>query len=95
MARMKTILVSIASGLILAAGIALAQQENPGPTLRHYGPVDPEIVAAQQSLEDAMAHLQKSRVSRASSIVRARAYIALAGTELEAVPGGLQGLQLN
>ena len=86
MAR-KTALIAIALGFTFAAGIALAQ----GGLIP--GRPDPELRAAQQSLVDAMAHLQKARNTGSLSNTRARAYIALAETELAEEPGGLQGLQ--
>ena len=82
MAR-KTALIAIALGFTFAAGIAFAQG----------GLIPGQLRSAQQSLVDAMAHLQKARNTGSLSNTRARAYIALAETELAEEPGGLQGLQ--
>lgn len=82
MARTKTILVSTTIALTLAAGIASAQFP-PRPK--------PEIIAARDSLEDAMAHLQKASNPMRPAIVRA--YIALAHVELQTEPGGTQSLR--
>jgi hypothetical protein len=79
MARIKTILVSATLGFTLAAGIAFAQGFIPG--------VDPELRAAQQSLVAAMAHLQRTNNPELAQIIRARAYIVLAETELDPVSG--------
>jgi hypothetical protein len=91
MARIRTILVSTTIALTLVAGIAFAQRDLTVPRR-----ADPELSAAQQSLYSAMDHLQKARNSEDAPNVRARAYIALAQTELETERGGgVQGLQLG
>lgn len=87
MTGIKTVLISAAIGFALASGIALAAD------LTIPRRADPELNAARQSLYSAMDHLQKARNAADAPNVRARAYIALAQTELETEPGGLQGLQ--
>ena len=87
MTRIKTTFVALSAALTLAAGLAYAQGG-----LMPYPRPDIEVVAAQDSLEEAMSHLQKARFPASAAITRAKAYIALAHTEL--VPaGGVQGLQ--
>jgi hypothetical protein len=73
--RIKLILASTTVVLTLAAGLAFGQGV--------VGRADPELRAAQQSLEDALEHLQKARNSESAANVRARAFIALAETELD------------
>jgi hypothetical protein len=75
MTRIKTVLVSATLGFTLAAGLAFAQGFTPR--------IDPELRAARQSLDAAMTHLQRTTNPEIAQIVRARAYIALAETELE------------
>lgn len=79
MGRIKTILVSATLGFTLATGLAFAQG--------FVGRVDPELKAAQQSLDDAMAHLQRTNNPELARIIRARAYIALVETELDPASG--------
>lgn len=86
MSRTKTILVTTCAGLTLAAGFAFAQGGlMPNPR------ADRAVIAAQDSLEEAMANLQRARFPNSNAITRAKAYIALAHTEL-ADAGGVQGL---
>lgn len=88
MIRVPTILVSairglILGGLILGVGVAFAQQI--------------EIVAAQDSIDQAIAHLQKagedqraddpSLDARRTRAVRALAFLLLAKTELQGIDG--------
>jgi hypothetical protein len=71
----------------MAAGFAYAQGGlMPNPR------ADREVIAAQDALQEAMAHLSKSRFPNSNTITRSKAYIALAHTELVDA-GGLQGLQ--
>jgi hypothetical protein len=86
MIRIKIISAGAAAALVLATGLAFAQGLMPYPR------PDLEVIAAQEALEEAMAHLQKARFPTNSAITRAKAYIALAHTELSPV-GGVQGLQ--
>ena len=89
MIRMQIISGSVAAALVLAAGLAYAQGGlMPNPRM------DREVVAAQDALQDAMEHLSKARFPRSNAVTRARAYIALAHTELVDA-GGLQGLQTS
>ena len=88
MTRIKTILVMTCAALTLAAGFAFAQ----GGLMPNLP--DREVIAAQDALEEAMAHLQNARNPSSPSVTRAKAYIALAHTELGPT-GGAQGLQLN
>lgn len=88
MSRIRTIFASIAVALMLAAGIAFAQGPTPFPR------PDIDVIAAQDALEEAMGHLQRTRNPASTAITRAKAYIALAHTEL-AQAGGVQGLQAN
>lgn len=85
MIRIKTIIAGVA-GLALAAGIALAQ----GPT--PFTQPNLDVIAAQEALEEAMEYLQNARAPNATAVTRAKAYIALAHTELVSA-GGVQGLQ--
>ena len=82
MARMQTQIIGMAAALSFVAGMALAQ----GGLL---GPVDNEMKAARQSLQDAMAHLQRSRNSGTAANARAQAFIALAVSELDPTDGSL------
>ena len=77
MSRTNAILVSSAVALTLAVGVAFAQ----GGGL--YGRPDPEIRAAVESLDQAMVHLQNARNADLAPNARARAFIALAMTELD------------
>ena len=89
MTRTKTILVTTCAGLMLAAGLAYAQGGlMPNPS------ADRAVIAAQDALQEAMSHLQSARFPNSNAITRAKAYIALAHTELVDA-GGAQGLQLN
>jgi hypothetical protein len=81
MARIKPILVTGSFALTFVAGIAFAQGFTPR--------IDPELIAARQSLNAAMTHLQNTTDPEVIQIVRARAYIALAETELEPPSGSL------
>jgi hypothetical protein len=58
-----------------------------------YGP-NLDVIAAQDSLEEAMQHLRQARSPNNIAVTRALAFIALAHTEL-AQAGGVQGLQRN
>jgi len=88
MIRLQIISAGAAAAVVLAAGLAYAQGLMPFPR------PDLEVIAAQDALEEAMLHLDKARSPSATAITRAKAYIALAHTEL--VPaGGVQGLQRN
>ena len=84
MERMKVVLVSATLVLTLAAGLAFAQGG-------FYGRADPELQAALQSLDEAMTHLQDARNSNFAANVRARAYIALAMTELDPGANSFRG----
>ena len=53
---------------------------------------DLEVIAAQDALEEAMTHLQRARIPNAAAVTRAKAYIALAHTELLDA-GGVRALQ--
>jgi hypothetical protein len=89
MIRIQMFLAGAAAGLVMAAGLAYAQGGlMPNPRM------DREVVAAQDALEEAMAHLSKSRFPSSNAVTRAKAYIALAHTELVDA-GGLQGLQTS
>jgi hypothetical protein len=86
MIRIQIISAGVAAGVVLAAGLAYGQGGlMPNPRL------DREVVAAQDALEEAMAHLQMARFPNSNAITRAKAYIALAHTELVDA-GGVQGL---
>jgi hypothetical protein len=87
MTRIKTILVTTCAALTLAAGLAFGQGG-----LMPYPRPDLEVIAAQDALEEAMVHLDKARIPSAAAITRAKAFIALAHTELLPA-GGVQGLQ--
>lgn len=58
MARSKTSWIAAVLGVFLLSGVAVAQMND--LVARTEGP-DKEVRAAQQSLADAMAHLQKVR----------------------------------
>jgi len=83
MTRIKVLVVTAGITLTLGASIAVAQLPYPRRA-------DPELTAALQSMQDAMTHLQKARAPNSLFITRARAYIALAATELQAEPGEVQ-----
>jgi spore germination cell wall hydrolase CwlJ-like protein len=86
MIRIQTFSAGAAAGLIMAAGFAFAQNGlMPNPRM------DREVVAAQDALQEAMEHLAKARFPNSNGVTRAKAYIALAHTELVEA-GGLQGL---
>jgi hypothetical protein len=82
MTRTKAIIATASIALTLGATIAFAQRDFTYPRR-----ADPELVAAMQSMQDAMTHLQKARAPNSLFITRARAYIALAATELQTEPG--------
>jgi hypothetical protein len=85
MTRTKILLVTTCAALALAAGLAFAQGPTPFPR------PDREVIAAQDALQEAMEHLARARSPNAVQITRAKAYIALAHTELVDA-GGVQGL---
>jgi len=86
MIRIQTFAAGVAAGLIMAAGFAFAQGGlMPNPRM------DREVVAAQDALQEAMEHLSRARSPNALQVTRAKAYIALAHTELVDA-GGVQGL---
>ena len=87
MAPIRILAAATAAVFIFAAGFAFAQGG-----LMPYPRPDPAVIAAQEALEEAMQNLQNARAPNASGITRAKAYIALAHTELSPV-GGVQGLQ--
>ena len=74
MTAMRLIGLSSAIVLTLASRFALAQGL--------IGPADPELRAAHESLNEAMMHLNRARNEESAAIVRARAYVALALTEI-------------
>jgi hypothetical protein len=74
MAAMRLIGLSSALVLTAASGFSLAQGL--------IGPADPELRAAHESLNEAMLHLNGARNAESAAIVRARAYVALAITEI-------------
>jgi hypothetical protein len=80
MRKHQTILATASFALTLAAGIALAQGYKPPQLL---GRPDPELKAARQSLDDALAHLQKSRNSESEEITRVRGYIEQAEAAID------------
>jgi len=84
MTRIKTVFIAVGAAFTLTAGLSFAQGLMPNRP-------DPAVVAAQESLEEAMVALQKARNPTSSAITRAKAYIALAHTELSPA-GGVQGL---
>jgi hypothetical protein len=88
MTRTKSYLVTTCAMITLAAGLAFAQGPTPFPR------PDLEVIAAQDALQEAMEHLQNARISNTAAITRAKAYIALAHTELLDA-GGVRGLQRN
>ena len=89
MIRLQVISAGAVAALLLAAGLAYAQGGlMPNPR------ADRAVIAAQDALEEAMAHLQSARFPNSNAITRAKAYIALAHTKLVDA-GGAQGLQLN
>jgi hypothetical protein len=75
MTQIKTIFVSATLGITLATGIVLAQAYPP-PQL--FGRPDPELKAARESLDDALAHLLKARDSDSERITQARGYVVQA-----------------
>jgi hypothetical protein len=86
MTSLRTVVISSSMALTFAASVAFAQAAF---TLPH--PLaDPELAATMQSLQDAATHLARSRTPNSAIVIRARAYIALAATELQTEPGGLQ-----
>ena len=85
MTRTKALLVTTCAALTLAAGISFAQGPTPFPR------PDREVIAAQDALQEAMEHLSRARSPNALQVTRAKAYIALAHTELLDA-GGVQGL---
>ena len=76
-----TSFIAISIALSLIGGVAVGQGL--------LGPADPELKAAQQSLRDAMVHLQKSRNSSSAQYTRAQEFIALAARELGPGTGSL------
>ena len=88
MARSTTLIASTILSVALLGATALAQNDFTFP--RRF---DPELRAAQLSLETAVEHLQKTRNAKSAPNVRALAYIALAQTELQSMTGGGEGFE--
>ena len=76
MTRLASIIASVATGLVLGGGIAFAQAPVPPPNMHE------EILAAQDSLEEAMRHLDNIRGPGFPVFDRSYAFILLAHTEL-------------
>src|SRR4051812_48692477 len=72
----KAVLCATVLALTFAAGMSFGQGL--------VGPIDPELRAAQQSLNDAAMHLQRVRNPDDRSIVRARTCAAQALSEIDA-----------
>lgn len=79
MRKHYTILAGTAFALTIAVGVALAQ-EYAQPRL--IGRPDPELNTAKQSLDDALAHLQKARNADSGEFAKARACIELAEDQI-------------
>ena len=79
MAHTKTIGISVAVGLLLASDVAIAQMND--LVARTAGP-DKEVQTAQQSLANAIAHLQKVRDPQSQRNVRALDLVKRAQIEL-------------
>jgi hypothetical protein len=86
MTHLRAAVISGSVALMFAASVAVAQS----PFINPHPLADREVDAAMQSLQDAMTHLAKSRTPNGVAVIRARAYIALAATELQSEPTGLQ-----
>lgn len=67
---------------VAAAGIALGQY-NPSAQPRLIGRPDPELKAAKQSLDDALAHLQKARNAGSDEVARVRGCIEVAESHID------------
>jgi hypothetical protein len=80
--------VAASLAITLVAGFSFAQWPTPSPR------PNLDVIAAQDALEEAMRHLQQARSPNTTAITRAKAFIALAHTEL-AQAGGVQGLRTN
>jgi hypothetical protein len=80
MTRIKTVLLMATLGITLATGVVVAQGNKP-PQL--FGRPDPELRAARQSLDDALAHLQRARNSDSEEIIRARGYVERAEAAID------------
>ena len=76
MTRVPPIIASVVAALVLGSSIAFGQYTAPPPNMYQ------EIVAAQESLEEAMRHLQNIRDPSYPVIDRAYALVLLAHTEL-------------
>ncbi len=82
MARTKTVLVCAGFALTFAAGVAAAQV-----TLPNRGP-DPELVAAQDAVDEAIIHMQRARNSNGSANMRALAFLTLVREQIDALRKG-------
>jgi hypothetical protein len=82
MRKHYTIVAGTTFALTVVAGIALAQY-NPSAPPQLYGRPDPELKAAKQSLDDALAHLEKARSADNQELVRARACIEQAEDHID------------
>ena len=82
MSRTKILLVAACIALSITGGLAFAQGGL-------FGRPDPELKAAEQSLQDALMHLQRSRGAGSVGHTRAEAFIALAASELDPGAGSL------
>ncbi|HEX5278575.1 MAG TPA: hypothetical protein VFW28_00720 [Micropepsaceae bacterium] len=67
---------------VAGGGIALAQY-NPSAPSRLIGRPDPELKAAKQSLDDALAHLQKARNADSDALARVRGCIEVAESHID------------
>lgn len=76
MNRTTTIIATLAAGLIFESGFALGQWVPPPPNVYQ------EVLAAQDSLEEAMRHLENIRGPDYPVFDRAYALVLLAHTEL-------------
>ena len=82
MGRMKTVLVCAGLALTFAAGIATAQVLMPSR-----GP-DPELLAAQDAVDEAIIHMQRVRNSNNSANMRALAFLTLVREQIDALRKG-------
>jgi hypothetical protein len=82
MGRMKTVLVCASLALTFAAGLATAQV-----LLPNRGP-DPELLAAQDAVDEATIHMQRVRNSNNSANMRALAFLTLVREQIDALRKG-------
>jgi DNA-directed RNA polymerase specialized sigma24 family protein len=82
MGRMKTVLVCASLALTFAAGLATAQV-----LLPNRGP-DPELLAAQDAVDEAIIHMQRVRNSNNSANMRTLAFLTLVREQIDALRKG-------